>query len=148
MSATASPVLPPDAVDLVVEDPHAAEEDLTRERRKGEPAVRGSGLRKVYRRGFVAHGEDGEEMEGEVEVEETGDADERRVEVGEEITHAVGDDEDDENEGAAKPKHSQGSEWVSNQVEGVVARSGTPPLHAQVKTYQYDDLAENDNPWA
>ncbi|KAF8184782.1 DUF300 domain-containing protein [Pholiota molesta] len=48
-----SPVLPPDAVDLVVEDPHAMEEEQTRERRKGEPSTRGSGLRKVYRRGFV-----------------------------------------------------------------------------------------------
>lgn len=145
MSASASPVLPPDAVDLVVEDPHAAEDELARERRKGEPAVHGSGLRKVYRRGFVAHDEDGEETaEGEVEVEETGDADERRVNAGEEIAQSIENSEDDG--GRTTPKHDTDSEWVAKDAEGVIARTTTPPLHAQVKTYHYDD--HDDNPWA
>ncbi|KAH9915457.1 DUF300-domain-containing protein [Epithele typhae] len=57
--------LPPDAVDLVVEDAHAGEAGMTRERRRGEPAVRGgAGLHRVYRRGYIA-----EDAAGEVEVE-------------------------------------------------------------------------------
>ncbi|KAF8154489.1 organic solute transporter Ostalpha-domain-containing protein [Crassisporium funariophilum] len=133
-----SPVLPPDAVDLVVEDPHAAEEEQTRERRKGETATRGSGLRKVYRRGFVAQTEDGE-AEGEVEVEEPGEADSRRVDAGEEILHSI---EDDESDG-----HRNRSE-MTQEVEGVVARIATPPLHARVHAYEYDDNPDHDNPWA
>ncbi|RPD52470.1 hypothetical protein L227DRAFT_621681 [Lentinus tigrinus ALCF2SS1-6] len=35
-------VLPADAVDLVVEDPRAAKEEITRERRRGEPAAHGT----------------------------------------------------------------------------------------------------------
>ncbi|THH09689.1 hypothetical protein EW146_g8614 [Bondarzewia mesenterica] len=46
-----------DAVDLVVEDKGAAQADMERERRHGEPAVRGFGMRKVYRRKYL-HGED------------------------------------------------------------------------------------------
>ncbi|PPQ80136.1 hypothetical protein CVT25_001435 [Psilocybe cyanescens] len=147
-----SPVLPPDAVDLVVEDKAAAEEDLTRERRKGEPATRGgSGLRRIYRRGFVAQGEDGERAEGEVEVEEQAEdaEDARRVEVGEEIVHAIGDDSGDDEEVERFPRTSGHSDWVQDvQVEGVVARTGTPPLHARVEAYQYHDIPEDDNPWA
>ena len=69
--------LPPDAVDLVVEDPAAAHEESSHDRRRGEPA----GLRKVYRRGYVAEGEDGPER-GEVEVEERGEEGEMRERVG------------------------------------------------------------------
>ena len=62
-------MLPPDAVDLVVEDPRAAEEEMTRERRKGEPAVRGgSALHRVYRRGYVVDTPEGGREVGEVEV--------------------------------------------------------------------------------
>ncbi|KAJ6564443.1 organic solute transporter Ostalpha-domain-containing protein [Mycena capillaripes] len=61
-------MLPPDAVDLVVEDPEAAEENRVQERRKGEPPIGGSGLKKVYKRGFVAEDEEGDVVEGEVEV--------------------------------------------------------------------------------
>jgi hypothetical protein len=54
------PVLPPDAVDLVVEDPEA-EARIAEEHRRGEP--QGREFRRVFRRGFVA--DDG--AEGEVE---------------------------------------------------------------------------------
>ena len=36
---TAKPLLPHNAVDLVVEDPDASAEKITKERRKGEPGV-------------------------------------------------------------------------------------------------------------
>lgn len=67
---TAPPVknqaLPPDAVDLIVEDDDAAEL-VTKERRGGTP---GPPLRKVYKRGYVAKGEDGDSSRrGEPEVE-------------------------------------------------------------------------------
>ncbi|KAF8885393.1 organic solute transporter Ostalpha-domain-containing protein [Gymnopilus junonius] len=145
-----SPVLPPDAVDLVVEDPHAAEEENLRERKKGEPTSRGSGLRRVYRRGFVASGDDDEDdreghTEGEVEVEETMNNDDgsRRVEAGEEILHTIGDDGEDEH------PRTFGSEWTRNvEVEGVFARSGTPPLHARIQAHQYHDIPDDGNPWA
>lgn len=52
--------LPPDAVDLVVEDRDAAEAVATRERRKGDPALRPGG-KKVYRRGYAL--EDGRDVE-------------------------------------------------------------------------------------
>ncbi|KAF8962096.1 organic solute transporter Ostalpha-domain-containing protein [Flammula alnicola] len=145
---TGSPILPPDAVDLVVEDPHAAEEEQTRERRKGEPATRGSGLRKVYRRGFVAHGGNGEREVGEVEVEEAGgEGDSRRVDLGDEIVRTIGDeDEGEEGRGEYGNTLRHTSEWTQ-EVEGVVARSGTPPLHARVQTH-YSDIPDHDNPWA
>ncbi|KAJ7195993.1 DUF300 domain-containing protein [Mycena rebaudengoi] len=70
-------VLPPDAVDLVVEDPEAAQEKRMQERRKGEPAIQGSALKKVYRRGFVESDNEGHVVEGEVEVVERSDSEER-----------------------------------------------------------------------
>ncbi|KAG9096268.1 hypothetical protein FS749_008801 [Ceratobasidium sp. UAMH 11750] len=52
--------LPPDAVDLVVEDPGAAEAKAAWDRRKGDPALRPGG-KKVYRRGYVL--DDGRDVE-------------------------------------------------------------------------------------
>ena len=58
-------VLPPDAVDLIVEDEAAAER--MRERRTSTP---GPPPRKVYKRGYVANGEDGNgSKRGELEIE-------------------------------------------------------------------------------
>jgi hypothetical protein len=113
--------LPPDAVDLVVEDPEAAQDESSHDRRRGEPA----GLRKVYRRGYVAEGADGPKQ-GEVEVE-----------TQEENTpFAVGDDVDAimETEEAAVE-------------EMTVTRAETPPAHARIVVDSVDDLHEN-NPWA
>ncbi|THU80721.1 hypothetical protein K435DRAFT_844994 [Dendrothele bispora CBS 962.96] len=76
-------VLPPDAVDLVVEDTEA-------DRRLGP-----SRLRQVYRRGFVGHDEEGRVEEGEVEVEGTG---EERVEEGEHILGVIEFEDENVNE--------------------------------------------------
>ncbi|RDB16464.1 hypothetical protein Hypma_002814 [Hypsizygus marmoreus] len=129
-----SSILPPDAVDLVVEDNHAALEEQTRERRKGEPAVRRSGLRKVYKQGFTTHAEEGRRREGEIEVREPDG--EERVEVGQEVLQAIGSQSDD--------PYKDSDDSQASDTEGVIARAGTPPLYARVVTHGYDD----DNPWA
>jgi hypothetical protein len=126
ISRNNSRTLPPDAVDLIVEDPEAAEEERTRERRKGEPALGGAGLRKVYRRGFVIDDpESKEEIRGEVEVDdpevEPSDAAESKEEIEEE------------------------EERLFEDVDGVVAREeSTPPVHARVLDLPPDE----ENPWA
>jgi hypothetical protein len=124
------PTLPSDAVDLVVEDFHAAEEEHIHERRKGEITTRplvSSHLKKVYHRG------------GGVEVEDHGESGLRRVGVGEEIR----DDDDgirDENDISGPGDRSD-----ATRDRGVIAREVTPPLHARVQSY---DIPDNDNPWA
>ncbi|KII85639.1 hypothetical protein PLICRDRAFT_116239 [Plicaturopsis crispa FD-325 SS-3] len=114
--------LPSDAVDLVVEDPEAAEEERTRERRKGEPAMGGSALKKVYRRGFVAG-----DTEGEVEIEggipEEGESRESLAEE--------------------PPEEMELEDNAVEEVDGMVARAATPPAH--VRAFIPDD---DDNPWA
>ena len=113
-------MLPPDAVDLVVEDPRAAEEEMTRERRKGEPAVRGgSALHRVYRRGYVVDTPEGGREVGEVEVARS-----PREEV-----FGIGDDAD---------------EILEAEDEAVeVVRAETPPAHARIVLDVPDE-----NPWA
>ncbi len=59
------PELPPDAVDLMVEDPHATQEENAHDRRKGDPTA----LRKVYRRGYAVD-DVGGRKEGEVEIDD------------------------------------------------------------------------------
>ncbi|RDX49431.1 DUF300-domain-containing protein [Lentinus brumalis] len=121
---TERPVLPPDAVDLVVEDPAAGEEEMTRERRKGEPAVRGgSALHRVYRRGYVVETPEGEREEGEVEVLRS-PQEERAQQV-----FGIGDDAD---------------EILEAEEEAVeVARAQTPPAHVRLVVDVLDE-----NPWA
>ncbi|KAG6878229.1 hypothetical protein C0993_010351 [Termitomyces sp. T159_Od127] len=129
------PILPPDAVDLLVEDYDAAEDENVRERKKGEPAVRGAALRKVYKRGFVTHTVDRKRAEGEIEVKEPRGKD--RLEAGDDLFDAIGAEDADD----------LGRDVDSSQVpdtEGVIARAGTPPIHARVLIHEYDD----DNPWA
>ncbi|KAH8077725.1 organic solute transporter Ostalpha-domain-containing protein [Cristinia sonorae] len=128
---TERPVLPPDAVDLIVEDQNAAEEEHTHERRKGEPAVRG--LHKVYRRGYVRE-RNGHREEGEVEVEEP---------------YTPSSNPNSPHGGEQQPKFAAGDE-VNAALEAeeeaieTVARVETPPLHARIHV----DLASEDNPWA
>ncbi|KAJ8457564.1 hypothetical protein ONZ45_g18264 [Pleurotus djamor] len=146
--ATGSPkALPPDAVDLVVEDSRAAEEDKIQERRKGEPAITGSSLKKVYRRGFAAHDEEGRKRTGEVEVEDpTGpppDSRPSRVEAGNALWDAV--DEEGEEAGRPNNHHNTSRSALQPEAEGIIARSETPPLHARVYMDKYD---VDDNPWA
>ncbi|KAI0339234.1 DUF300-domain-containing protein [Trametopsis cervina] len=116
------PILPPDAVDLVVEDAEAGHEESAHDRRKGEPA----GLRRVFRRGYVVHGPGGEE-EGEIEVDDPvegeGGGEEEREEV--EVDDVM------RSEGVAV-----------EEMSATVA--GTPPLHARVVGYS----AGEENPWA
>ncbi|KAK0499557.1 DUF300 domain-containing protein [Armillaria luteobubalina] len=130
-----SPVLPSDAVDLIVED-----KDAMRERRKGEPAIR-SPLRKVYRRGFVKHDDKGHRTEGEVEVEERGRVSQEpdsRIRAGEEIIGEVGD------EGEREASLREETFSPVHEAEGVIARAETPPPHTQLLIEHLDD----DNPWA
>ncbi|KIM43826.1 hypothetical protein M413DRAFT_389384 [Hebeloma cylindrosporum] len=138
-----TPILPPDAVDLVVEDPHAAEEDQTRERRKGEPATRGSAFRKVYRREFVTPGEEGNLVEGDNEDEELGEGDSRRIHAREQLLHTIGDEENDDDSGLTGSSNSQ-----QHADDGVIVRISTPPLHARGQPYNYSDIPDHDNPWA
>jgi hypothetical protein len=147
-------VLPPDAVDLVVEDDEAVEKGQERERRKGEPAMRAPGLKKVYRRGFEVDTADGETAAGEVEVEEDDDDDagkggEERVDVGEHILDEIGDvgrQRVGEHQQNVQQKQ-QPQVWESENPEGVVARAQTPPLHARLSMNPYS-IPEDDNPWA
>ncbi|KAI0655043.1 DUF300-domain-containing protein [Cubamyces menziesii] len=127
--------LPPDAVDLVVEDPHAGEEEMTRERRKGEPAVRGgSALHRVYRRGYVVEA-DGQRERGEVEVEHAGSSMSPQAEEGREV-FGVGDDADMDVDEVM---------YLEQRAveDSVVVRAETPPAHARIIV----DVPE-DNPWA
>ena len=110
--------LPPDAVDLVVEDADLAEQMI--ERKRGvEPALRALAYKKVYRSGLADEADEGEgepEVEVEVEVEV---ANERRVGVDERAGSDVVED----------------SEWRTNE----------DPSDAARQVYTYDD---DHNPWA
>ena len=143
------PLLPADAVDLVVEDPEASAENMMRERRKGEPAVQGQvsdlrALRKVYQRGYKA-----QDIEREV-------AD---VEVSEEMG-LVDEDENGRGSPAAEPRKANvnvarghveterrllgDSETI--EVTDITALAASPPLHAGVDVNKYE-LVDGDNPW-
>ena len=125
---TERPVLPPDAVDLIVEDPHAAEEEQSYERRKGEPAVRGTALHKVYRRGYVV--EDGrEQQEGEVEVAPPPEDQQHVFDVGDDVDDVM----EEEEEAIAK---------------ATVARAETPPPYARPAAVYSPELLDDENPWA
>ncbi|KAF8598955.1 DUF300-domain-containing protein [Ceratobasidium sp. AG-I] len=139
--------LPPDAVDLVVEDPKAAEAAAMRDRRKGDPALRPGGT-KVYRRGYVAEGRD---VEVSVEEHERhGSVDQTKVRV-----EDVGRDNSDE---ATDDKHGGGAEVYgagdgTEEVAGTevtVARASTPPPHAivSVDTFGASESSLGGNPWA
>ena len=121
-------------MDLVVEDPHAAEVEITHERRKGEPAVRGGGaprLHRVYRRGYLAEEEEDELLHGGGEVEVAPQQEQARdvFDIGEE-----------------DPAPEEALDLERRAVEETtrtVARAETPPLHARVIVDVPDD-----NPWA
>ena len=124
------PILPPDAVDLVIEDPHAAQAEMTHERRKGEPAVRGGGaprLHRVYRRGYVVEEDGVLREEGETEVAPQGQG---VFDIGEEEDPAPGEVADLERR-------------AMEETAGTIARAETPPLHARIIVDVPDD-----NPWA
>jgi hypothetical protein len=157
-------ILPPDAVDLVVEDSKAAEKGQVKERRKGEPATRGLGLRKVYRRGFEVETLEGDTAKGQVEVANEEDVDRRRMNVGERVLDTIerrssGDFGGDRRQ--LQPSSSSGTGSMSTSMstgalplpdawepevseDVIIARVQTPPLHARIS----DDIHHDENPWA
>lgn len=131
-------MLPPDAVDLIVEDNHAAEEAMSHERRKGEPAVRNAGLQKVYRRGFIAEDEEtGQWEEGEVEVE--GGAQGPVFDIGD------ADDVDEVIETEDRVVEEVTDSHIAPSGTPAVTQSATPPLHTYLALH---DIPADDNPWA
>ncbi|KZT32986.1 DUF300-domain-containing protein [Sistotremastrum suecicum HHB10207 ss-3] len=156
--------LPSDAVDLIVEDPRAAERAMQIERKKGDPAVRSSGLRKVYKREYVAHGgvgggpDDGRESDRtkKIQVEEKrsirdgtrspselegtpSPPDETTIRVEHVIGEAKEDSRDDVGEVEQEPLMEQVTEMT-------IAREESPPPHARVDVSRFP--AEEGNPWA
>ena len=137
-----TPLLPSDAVDLVVEDSHAAEEEQIHERRKGETATRplvSSHLKKVYHRGGGAEA-----------AEDHGESGLRRVGGGEEILpvrddESYGRDGDDGSTDGDRDDSRPEDRSDASRDRGVIAREVTPPLHARVHAY---DIPDDDNPWA
>lgn len=140
-------LLPSDAVDLVVEDSHAAQEEQIHERRKGETTIRrplaSSHLKKVYshhRGGGVDvdysedHGESSG-LRGEIlPVRDDGEDDDDGINTdGDPGVSRPGDDDDDDKSDATRDR-------------GVIARAVTPPLHA--RGFSYDAIPDHDNPWA
>lgn len=160
-SGSPTNILPPDAVDLIVEDNEARERGQVKERRKGEPGMRGSsstgGLRKVYRRGFEVETSEGDKAKGQVEVENeaVGAGDDEDIErrrrdmnVGERVLDVVGGDRSrrqSAGSGSGSPTALPLPDVWEPDVEEdvVVARVTTPPLHARISG---DDM-HHENPW-
>lgn len=117
--------LPSDAVDLIVENAQLGQEEMTKEMTKGEPAVRGSGLRKVYTRGY------------DVPAEPT-------------AAHGVWD----ERPRYSPPQRMSPSESVETveatieDADTEVARAATPPPHARAAFGHPGLHIDEDNPWA
>ncbi|KAG8909746.1 hypothetical protein FRC00_009516 [Tulasnella sp. 408] len=133
-----------DAVDLVVEDPKAAEEEMAYERKKGEPAVRQTGQRKVYKAAYTVEDDVGDDRDVEVEREiEQGVEDPRkgdRPEIDRTKVKVGGREEEEEDCGA-------------NVAEVTIVRAATPPPHATLEWDRYHasprfDMNPEDNPWA
>lgn len=122
--ATQAKQLPADAVDLIVENEGAAEEENTRERRKGEPAVRGSGWRRAFTKGvFIPDSKvEDEGLQNVAEVEPTSEATDHRK--------------------------SENTETVVEVADLDVARSSTPPPHARVTVDRVVFPPNEENPWA
>ncbi|KAJ1304993.1 hypothetical protein OPQ81_000036 [Rhizoctonia solani] len=166
-SRTESPVskshrpLPPDAVDLVVEDKDAAEAAASRERRKGDPALRPGGKR-VYKRGYVL--EDGRDVEVSVEERERGGSvDQTKVRVQDAHAKRRSPEQDARREEETDDKHGGGPEvnvdasrvdddepMEANATEVTIARAATPPPHAHVSatTIHIPESSLGSNPWA
>lgn len=151
--------LPPDAVDLIVEDPDAvAEQEHHPGDRTRQPPM--TGLKKVYRRGFDEDEAEGSKHKGgsdsdddspkQIEIEDNrpDDGGVGRVEVGEKMVRDMGGEaelspkEESEVEGVKYGRISPSREREEEEDGAVIARVSTPPVHARV----YVD--DNDNPWA
>ncbi len=147
-SRTESLTKQPDAVDLVVEDPKAAEEAMARERQRGEPAVRGSGLRKVYRQQYVIEDSEGEEKE--VEVEEKRDTKKTtNDEVPDETNVKIRSQPPDASAGGSSGGGLTSQTAAETTEIQVVSELAPPPFtRIEVKTYPELDVDETHNPWA
>jgi hypothetical protein len=123
-------VLPPDAVDLMVEDEGAAGR-ITKERQSGTP---GPPLRKVYKRGYVAKDEEGHSSRrGELEIErDPPPVDLRTARYGE--SEGVGVVVEGEEEGLVIP-----------ETRGEVVVETEAPSHIRGVFGPSDD---ESNPWA
>jgi hypothetical protein len=116
-----SAVVSPDAVDLVVEHPQVDEIE-SRESRRG-PSVRQSALKKVYGSEPARQGED--EAQKEATVATRGELNSRVEEMTRDGSKSYND-----------------SEWTTN-VGGPMRLTSS-----QVRTYRYDDIPDDHNPWA
>ncbi|CAE7060655.1 unnamed protein product [Rhizoctonia solani] len=135
--------LPPDAVDLVVEDKDAAEAAASRERRKGDPALRPGG-KKVYRRGYVL--DDGRDVEVSVEERErAGSVEQTKVRVQDSQEQEGHDATDDIHGGGPEADDMHGSPEAVEEV--TIARAATPPPHAHVEAVHVPETSLS-NPWA
>jgi hypothetical protein len=134
--------LPADAVDLVVEDKKAAESEMIRERRQGEPAIRQSGMRKVYRQDYkLDDGKDVEVLQERDEgIENPARGDRPEVEETRVKVRSPGADEHE----------TADARLVGEESEIRITRATTPPPHARVEVEHYQSPVYNgdDNPWA
>lgn len=125
VSPPKSSVLPSDAVDLIVEHDDAADEECTREQRKGDPAVRGSVMQKVYH-ATRDNGAESEPLSAEFK---------------------------DSHEDQGKVSMIDSTEILARRdpilgaTEGALVRAVTPPVQSQPAPHNYD-IHEAENPWA
>lgn len=134
------PILPPDAVDLIVEDNEAAEE-ITKEKKVTDAARSplNVGLRKVYRRGYVAKDSEGRDGgRGEIEIEEEQGSSKTGPEVAAQEIE----------EGVEVVVASDGEERlvVAEDEDEMVLKADSPPAHA--RTMLDRSMRDEDNPWA
>ena len=109
---------------------------MTYERREGEPATRGlTGLRKVYKRGYVV--EDSLDRKDD-DVEAVGQSQDKRFDIGD------ADDEDNEFDAV------EDEQTTMRDSEGTIVRKETPPVYARALPERVDHFAvpSEDNPWA
>lgn len=137
------PVLPPDAVDLIVEDDEAAEE-ITKDKRITDPA-RGPlnvGLRKVYRRGYVSKDPEGQDAgRGEIEIkDEPESSSQGREDTANEIEGVEGDVE------VIIAEDGEERLVVVEDEDDMVLKADSPPAHA--RALLDESLRDEDNPWA
>ncbi|KAG8787333.1 hypothetical protein FRC12_015678 [Ceratobasidium sp. 428] len=138
--------LPPDAVDLVVEDPDAAEARAAWDRRKGDPALRPGG-KKAYRRGYVL--DDGRDVERNTNCGGLVDQTEIRVQ---DVSSSSSSEQLQREEAETEDKHGRGREMMieAETTEVTVARAMTPPLRAIVTTNTFgaSESSLSGSPWA
>ncbi|GAA5835968.1 hypothetical protein JCM11251_006616 [Rhodosporidiobolus azoricus] len=135
--------LPPDAVDLVVEDKEAEEEEQIRQRRRGDPS--GVGRTRIYRVAYVPRGE------GDAWREDEADALSKKVERGDAVEVSI-EGETAEVLDVVEPEEGERrSEDSEEQVVRVLVREEEQTARqAGVDEDEEKDRREEDhgtNPW-